>query len=86
MTDGSIAYCGVDCSACADYLGGVCPSCRRTEWTADDICLPVKCCREKGIDACGYCAGFPCGDMKEFYEESDSHRLACQRMCSLKNE
>ena len=75
-----IAYCGVDCSACPDYQNGVCPSCRRTEWTADDICMPVKCCREKSIRFCGNCTDFPCGDMKEFYRESESHAEAYRRM------
>ena len=44
-----IAYCGVDCAACADYQTGVCPSCRRTDWK-DNPCMPVRCCREKGIE------------------------------------
>lgn len=79
-----IACCGVDCAACPDDSSGACPSCRGTEWKADDICMPVKCCREKGIDACGFCDGFPCGDMREFYEESENHRQACQRMRRIK--
>lgn len=80
----TIACCGVDCGVCADYLHGICPSCRQTEWKDDDICMPVKCCREKGVDFCGQCGGFPCGDMAEFYEESDSHRAAYRRMRALR--
>ena len=79
-----IAYCGVDCSACPDFQSKACPSCRRTEWKEDDICMPVKCCRAKEIDCCAFCGGFPCGDMAEFYEESDSHREAGQRMRMLR--
>ena len=75
-----IAYCGVDCFACADYKTGVCPSCRLTEWDEDDLCMPVRCCREKGIEICGECAGFPCADMAAFYAESESHQRAYQTM------
>ncbi len=81
-----IAYCGVDCAACPDYTGEKCPSCRGTEWTEENVCMPVKCCREKGIEACAFCGGFPCRDMAEFYEESDSHRAAPERMRALRGE
>ena len=73
-------YCGVDCSGCADYLQGKCQSCRGTHWTEDDICHPVKCCRDRGIEVCGQCGEFPCPMMREFYEESDSHRKAGELM------
>lgn len=76
------AYCGVDCSACPDYASGTCPGCRQTEW-GDDPCAPVACCREKGIPFCGKCGEFPCRMMAEFYEESDSHRQAYDRMRAL---
>ena len=79
------AYCGVDCSACEDYISGKCPSCRETAWTEDDICMPVRCCREKGIDCCGQCGGFPCADMEEFYRESPSHEEAYARMLLMKD-
>lgn len=75
-----IAFCGVDCSQCPDYIGEKCPGCRSTEWKPGDECMPVACCNNKGISCCGECEGFPCPDMKEFYEESDSHRLAGARM------
>ena len=39
-----VAYCGVDCSACADLASGKCPGCRQTEWAAGDECAPVACC------------------------------------------
>ena len=81
----TIAYCGVDCSVCADYLNKTCPSCRLTEWKGDDICIPVKCCREKGIELCAFCSDFPCADMAEFYDESDSHREAFRRMQELRS-
>ena len=79
-----IAYCGVDCSKCSDFIQRKCPSCKLTEWKDNDICMPVKCCREKGIDFCAFCSVFPCKDMAEFYDESNSHRDARGRMESLR--
>ena len=83
MDEASIAYCGVDCAACGDYAGGKCPGCRQTEWKEGDICMPVECCRKKGISFCGECSAFPCADMKEFYGESESHKRAYGRMLRL---
>ena len=82
--DTKIAYCGVDCSVCPDYLNNVCPSCRLTQWEDGDECMPVKCCREKGIDVCAFCAEFPCGSMAEFYMESESHKAAYRRMLAMR--
>ena len=83
--DPMIAYCGVDCGACPDYKDGKCPSCRLSEWNEDDICMPVKCCSDRGIECCAYCVSFPCEDMSAFYEESPSHRAAYERMLSLRS-
>ena len=82
--DPMIAYCGVYCSACPDYESGKCPSCRLSEWEKDDICMPVRCCREKEIECCACCGSFPCADMASFYEESPSHRTAYERMLALR--
>ena len=62
-----IAYCGVNCFACSDYINKICPSCKHTQWTEEDICMPVKCCKEKGIDFCAFCNNFPCDDMADFF-------------------
>ena len=81
-----IAYCGVNCEVCADYLNGACPSCRKTVWEEGDECMPVACCRKKGISYCGECGeSFPCSDMKEFYAESESHAHAFELMRSVQN-
>ena len=61
-------------------------SCRLTDWKAGDECLPVKCCRGKEIECCAFCGLFPCGDMADFYSESDSHREAYRRMLALREE
>ena len=75
-----VGYCGVDCAVCPDFLNGTCPDCRSSVWPEGDPCPPIACCREKGIEACGACGDFPCQRMAEFYEESDSHRAAFERM------
>ena len=79
----NLGYCGVDCFSCPDYLNKVCPSCRGTDWK-DDPGMPVKCCRDRGIGLCAFCAGFPCESMAGFYAESDGHRAAYDRMLSLR--
>ncbi len=76
---------GVDCFTCTDYTEGKCPSCRDTQWQENDICQPVKCCRDRKIEVCGQCGEFPCDMMKEFYEESESHREAGERMKQIFN-
>lgn len=81
--DPMIAYCGVDCAPCPDFTAGSCPGCRRTAW-GDDPCMPVACCREKGIESCGACGAFPCADMAEFYRESERHKEAYQRMLNMR--
>ena len=83
MDEHTIAYCGVDCSVCPDFTGGKCPGCRKTEWDDGGGCMPVSCCGERGVSCCGECGDFPCPEMKGFYEESDSHRLAYSRMYLL---
>ena len=83
--DPMIAYCGVDCAACDDFRNKTCPSCRGTDW-GDDPCMPVACCREKGVECCGACDGFPCADMAAFYRESEGHRAAYRRMRALRGE
>lgn len=80
MTRQLIAYCGVDCENCADYTAKTCPSCRKSEWEEGDECMPVACCKTKGITCCGECAAFPCPDMADFYRESESHARAYELM------
>ena len=79
------AYCGADCASCSDLAEGKCPGCRKTEWPEGDACLPVACCREKGISFCWECPVFPCADMREFYGESESHGRAYALMLSLRD-
>lgn len=76
----NIAFCGVDCSVCPDYLEGSCPNCRKTLWPEGEACLPAACCGKKGLLCCGDCKSFPCAEMAEFYTESESHRQALERM------
>jgi GNAT superfamily N-acetyltransferase len=76
----SIAFCGVDCAVCPDFLSGKCPDCRKTTQAEGDACLPAACCLEKGFLCCGDCESFPCSDMADFYAESEGHRQALERM------
>lgn len=80
----TLGYCGVDCAVCPDLAGGVCPGCRKSVWPDGDACPPIPCCQEKGIEVCGQCQRFPCQMMAEFYEESEGHRKAYERMCQLR--
>lgn len=75
-----IGCCGVDCSACGDFHTGKCPGCRKSVWEEGDECLPVACCKQKDIACCGQCPAFPCERMAGFYQESEGHRQAYQRM------
>ena len=84
MTSELIAYCGVNCAACPDLAEKKCPGCRKSEWPEGDPCPPVACCTRRGIQVCGQCEAFPCQMMREFYEESDSHRAAYERMRSIR--
>lgn len=86
MDETRIAYCGVDCAACPDLLHQKCPGCRQTDWKPDDICMPVACCKKRGILLCGACTDFPCSDMAEFYQESDGHREAYRRMIEVRSK
>ncbi len=75
-------FCGVDCSVCPDLISKKCPGCRETAWGTDP-CMPVACCKKKGVSCCGECEDFPCAEMKEFYEETDGHRQAYSLMARL---
>ena len=79
-----IACCGVDCAVCADFRQDACPGCRESTWPENDLCPPIACCVRRGITLCGDCEAFPCAMMREFYEESDSHRAAYARMRRLR--
>ena len=81
-----IAYCGVNCAVCPDYLNKVCPCCRDSVWKEGDECPPVACCKKQGIGFCAYCPTFPCDSMREFYGESDGHRDAYRRMCAMREQ
>ena len=75
-----IAYCGVNCAECPDFRSGQCPNCRKTDGLEAGACAPVACCRARGFGSCGECPDFPCELMKGFYEESEGHLRALERM------
>ncbi|MBR6472310.1 MAG: DUF1653 domain-containing protein [Firmicutes bacterium] len=75
-----IGFCGVDCSACPDFLNSKCPGCRQSIGLNDEECMAAQCCMDRGILICGQCKDYPCEDMKDFFEESDGHREARKRI------
>ncbi len=65
-----LAPCGVFCGACPSFNRGTCLGCasenceqkRTSKWG----CRIRKCCyEEKRLDFCGYCAQFPCDQLKK---------------------
>ena len=75
-----IAFCGVDCAQCTDYLSSKCPGCRESIGEGENMCNAVRCCISREIDCCGQCGNFPCDDMMAFFEETLSHKEAGIRM------
>ena len=75
-----IGFCGVDCSACPDYVNYKCPGCRASVGLSDEECMAAQCCMDKNILICGQCNDYPCDDMKEFFEETEGHREAKKRI------
>ena len=79
----NIGYCGVDCLQCVDYKKTKCPGCKEAiELGAPCNC--VICNLQKKIEYCNECLTFPCEMMKEFYQESKSHKEAYKRMLEMK--
>ena len=75
-----VGFCGVDCSSCPDYLNFKCPGCRASAGMSDEDCMVAQCCMDRNILVCSQCSDFPCDDMKDFFEESESHRQAEKRL------
>ena len=51
-----VAYCGLYCGACGQYLREKCPGCM--ENTRAGWCNIRLCCREKGYASCAECTDF----------------------------
>jgi hypothetical protein len=60
-----VAYCGLYCGACGQYLREKCPGCK--ENTKAGWCKIRLCCSEKGYATCADCADFKdMNDCKKF--------------------
>lgn len=75
-----IGFCGVDCSACPDYLNFKCPGCRASIGMSEEECMAAQCCMDKNILVCSQCREYPCDNMKDFFMESESHKAAEKRL------
>ncbi len=75
-----IGFCGVDCSACPDYLNFKCPGCRASIGLSEEECMAAQCCMDKNILVCSQCREYPCDNMKDFFMESESHKAAEKRL------
>lgn len=53
-----IACCGLACCLCSE--NGICAGCRNDGCSGKDWCKSLRCCREKGLNGCWECGGFPC--------------------------
>lgn len=50
------------------YIGGVCPGCRKGRGPGCIADCPVpECVKEKGVDFCGECPEFPCAKARDFF-------------------
>ena len=58
IRDKGIAYCGLACVVCCE--NATCAGCRNSGCTNKDWCKNFNCCKEKGINGCWECSGFPC--------------------------
>ncbi|WP_170215566.1 DUF3795 domain-containing protein [Mesoaciditoga lauensis] len=52
-----VAPCGIYCGGCRNYILGNCKGCKDATTTK---CRIYKCCKERGMEFCGYCELFPC--------------------------
>lgn len=48
-----VAFCGLYCAACRQYLKGSCPGCLKNEKA--QWCKVRSCCLEKGYSSCADC-------------------------------
>jgi hypothetical protein len=52
-----VAYCGLYCGACRQYLSEKCEGCHQNEKAT--WCKIRTCCSEQGLSSCAQCADFP---------------------------
>ena len=79
-----IAFCGLYCGACASYLKGKCPGCRKNEKAS--WCTVRLCCLKNDYSSCARCAFYSdaahCGKFNNIFSKIigfflNSDRRAC---------
>lgn len=84
--DIAYGYCGMPCALCTRYRTegkSRCPGCSCDGYYTD-VCKVHHCCREKGLNHCGQCPGFPCvrlNKMSDFRDLNTGH--VKQRTCAF---
>jgi len=63
-----ITACGECCAGCKKKENGLCEGCIESdghckEWAESGQCPIHKCAREHGVQFCGLCSKFPCGEL-----------------------
>ena len=63
--------CGLYCGACGATDCDGCLSDNVDDWVKQ--CLFRRCTREKNLDSCCFCDGFPCHELDEFMNDKWPH-------------
>ena len=56
-----------------------CTGCKPENWCRYKV---VKCTQEHGVDNCGQCEEYPCGNIKECFEVTKSFEPMCRKVCT----
>lgn len=73
MTQYAYGYCGMPCALCTRYRTdgkSRCPGCSHDGYYTEP-CKVYRCCREKNLNHCGACEGFPCVKLGKMGDFSD---------------
>lgn len=56
-----------------------CLGCQPDNWCRYEV---VKCCEKRGIKTCGACDVFPCMNLKECFQMTQSFEPVCRQVCN----
>lgn len=56
-----------------------CTGCRKENWCRYQVAV---CSAEKGIEHCGACPQYPCGNIQSCFRVTESFRPACREVCT----
>lgn len=68
MDFAKVTACGECCDGCEKKKDGICKGCIEAdgyvpEWAGSGRCKIHACTREHGVQFCGICGEFPCGQL-----------------------